>query len=584
MRKSSISKVLVLFCLCFAISKSYAWQPPVIYIYNWLKHSPLSCYHDWKEEIRADLISGGPIVTWEWDWPPQAYATEQTDWPDYSIARGKFNATGAYYVWATGYDEYGQSDSDWAKVYVFEMDLDVSGVSDSQEMDPGAYIRLNKDDDNENGTPDKDETGTVSGEDDLVAISLSYQPSSLQPGCIELKIPGSSSAIRVWSSATKGTMVLPDGSNYYKRWPIGSQPSTLYVEGYSTGTAELWLLYTPDCQYPYYPGGEHNHDPVKFTIPYMKLEKVGYTYIEPANTYSENTSIKITAVNASGQTYESFTGSVNIAEDSSDPNYVKIYCQNGGYPPSSVTLDPPNKGSKIFIAKSLAGPPPGKEGSSPPDPARIITPNYDLYQANYLSVPQWTNDLGTLHAKALGNVYDWFETRTKDIFDGASGDLATVLSKISYYEQCTHDHGGQVKDWDHTATSQVCFNPHFVQMRLDTSGGTNCGDPRTHYHTNSVIHEARHCYQDYLSSVDLGQPDDISGRPNNDDDQDWLAESVPIAPSGYILDTSSSRNKCSGTDSFSGDATYDNYGSGGTRSTSDNVIEKDAATYADNND
>jgi hypothetical protein len=592
MSKPGITKVLFLFCLCFAVSECYAWtEPPFIYIDDWLKFTPLRSYQNWKEEIWADLISGGPIVAWEWDWPPQAYDIEQSDWPDRSSGRARFNATGKYYVYATGYDEYDQWDSDWALVYVFEMDLDISGVSDASEMNPGKFLCRNKDDDDNDGVIDYDDGYNKDGipgnaddanpdEDDLVQISLSYEPSTL-PGYAKLESPyGGQNHIRVWTSPTKGigNMII-GGSDEKEVWPIGRMPPTLWVEGYSTGPAELWLLFTPDQQV--YPGGTYNHDPVKFTIPLMKLEKVGYTYIEPANTYSENTSIKITAVNASGQTYESFTGAVNIAEDTSDPDYVEIYSQNGGYLPSSVTLDPPNMGSKIFIAKSLAGP---KNYCTKPSDARIITPNYDLYQANYLSVPQWTNDLGTLHAKALGNVYDWFETRTKDIFEGASGGLATVLSKISYYEQSTdYDYGGWM-DMDHTATSKVYFNPHYLATRLDSDAVDYCGDPRSHYHTNSVIHEARHCYQDYLTTVDLGQPDDIAGKPNNDDDQDWLAETVPIAPTDYILDTPASRNKCSSTDSFSGDATYDNYASGGTRSASDNVIEKDAATYANDND
>jgi hypothetical protein len=246
MSRPSITKVVLLFCLCFAVSKSYAWiQPPYIYIDDWLKHRPLSCYHDWKEEIMADLISGGPIVTWDWDWPPQAYATEQGDWPDHSIAEGKFNATGRYYVYATGYDEYGQSDSDWAKVYVFEMDLDISGVSDATEENPG---------------------GQLWAEGPLAEIYLAYEPSSLSPGYIELKTPsGGQNFIRVWADSGKTSLVIPDGSNPYKRWPIGSQPSSLYVEGHTHGNAELWLLYTPDLP-PWYPGGEHNHDSVTFTV------------------------------------------------------------------------------------------------------------------------------------------------------------------------------------------------------------------------------------------------------------------------------------------------------------------------------
>ena len=110
----------------------------------------------------------------------------------------------------TGYDEWGQSGYDNCVVYVFEMDLDISDVNDEDEVDPGGFICVN-DDDNNNSTPDKDETGTINGEDDLVAISLSYAPSTLYPGYVELKIPYSNNNIKVWSSSNKGTLVVPDG-------------------------------------------------------------------------------------------------------------------------------------------------------------------------------------------------------------------------------------------------------------------------------------------------------------------------------------------------------------------------------------
>jgi len=190
----------------------------------------------------------------------------------------------------------------------------------------------------------------------------------------------------------------------------------------------------------------------------------------------------------------------------------------------------------------------------------------------------------------LGKPQSEEETRkaelSKAIADlSAIGDsvIKPVMDKIRLGDIPSFQHRA-VQVLGAIGTPQVCFNPHFLSVRLNSDAVDYCGDPRSHAHTNTVIHEARHCYQDYLSSQDLGQTDDIAGKPNNDDDQDWLVETVPIGPTNYILDTNSPRNKCSGTDSFSGDATYDNYTSGGTRSTSDNVIEKDAATYAENND
>jgi hypothetical protein len=48
-------------------------------------------------------------------------------------------------------------------------------------------------------------------EDDLVAISLSYLPSDLYLGYVELKILNQNNNIKVWSSSNKGTKVIPDG-------------------------------------------------------------------------------------------------------------------------------------------------------------------------------------------------------------------------------------------------------------------------------------------------------------------------------------------------------------------------------------
>jgi len=262
--------VVIWACLCLIVGKSYAWDDPVIYMIPGLTHEPLSYYDVGKEYFYADVISGGPIEEWVWHWPEGAYDIEEYYWPDHSVGLCRFASTGKYWVGATGYTEWLGSDTDWAEVYVFEMDLDIAGVSDGAEYDPGGYIAYNNDDDNENGTPDKDEAGTVRGEDNLVGISLSYEPACLTPGYIELKTPyGGEDIIRVWTDSDKQNLVIPNGSDPYKRWPIGTQPSTLYVEGYGVGTAQLWLLYTlytPPDTYVYPGGGLYNHDPVKFTV------------------------------------------------------------------------------------------------------------------------------------------------------------------------------------------------------------------------------------------------------------------------------------------------------------------------------
>lgn len=298
MNRHFLAGVVILVCLCSITANSYACEPLDIIIWDWIKHMPLDAYSVIKTEIVADVVSGGPVQTWQWLWQPGAYDVLPVFPFETHYSRGRFMSTGKYYVYVSAESYFNQWDSDWAYVYVFEMDLGISN---------GGFVPVNNDDDNGNGTPDKDDPGPVTGEDDLVAISLSYEPSSLDPGYIELKVGYSNNNIRVWTDSTKGNLVIPDGSNYYKRWPVGTQPSTLYVEGVSAGTAELWLLYSshwnPDT--PVYPGGEYNHDSVDVTVFEVEITEAServlvYTGSEVGNEPTETA----TAVGTpSGGTY-----------------------------------------------------------------------------------------------------------------------------------------------------------------------------------------------------------------------------------------------------------------------------------------
>ena len=154
---------------------------------------------------------------------------------------------------------------DIIRVWVVQVDLDIEDVGDGDEDDPGGYVTYNKDDDDENGTADYDDTGTVNDEDNLVKIELDA-PSSRPAGHrVRLEVPYGQTQIRVWEDENKGTRVLPtDAGNYYKEW--GSQdsvPSELYVEGYCyvSGTCELSLHY-----YPNYIGAALTDDVVNFRV------------------------------------------------------------------------------------------------------------------------------------------------------------------------------------------------------------------------------------------------------------------------------------------------------------------------------
>jgi RHS repeat-associated protein len=106
-----------------------------------------------------------------------------------------------------------------------------------EEDSPGRHVCRNIDDDNSNSTADKYETGTVTGEDDLVQVNLAYGPSSgINGHKITLQASSGGTKIKVWTTAEKGTEItLP------KTYVIGTDavPSTIWVEGVDTGEAML---------------------------------------------------------------------------------------------------------------------------------------------------------------------------------------------------------------------------------------------------------------------------------------------------------------------------------------------------------
>jgi hypothetical protein len=136
-----------------------------------------------------------------------------------------------------------------------EMDLDIDDISDSDEEDPAQYLALNDDDDNNNDTIDKSDSA-VSGEDDMVSLSLSFEPDSMSTGVINLS---GSSKVKVWENPTKGTEVtLP------KQWDLSSDtvPSNLYVEGVQASSS----LKDIELKLSYINGSTICDDKVKITV------------------------------------------------------------------------------------------------------------------------------------------------------------------------------------------------------------------------------------------------------------------------------------------------------------------------------
>ena len=300
----------------------------------------------------------------------------------------------------------------------------------------------------------------------------------------------------------------------------------------------------------------------------MKLEQVGPTVISTDGAYSEDTTIRVTAVDSTGATIPSFTGTVNIAE-----NGTSIYSQNGGTLPSSVNLS--SGGTTTFVAHSLAGP--KVWGTTKPDNAQVTTTNYPVWGGSAVAIPQWVISPTKLDSLAAEGVYDWVQARAKDIFASATGDAATILGTISSYSITTGDNQA---DWQRAAQSPIEINPYSIYMRLDSGYTAICGHARNTFFTDVLLHEGRHTY---IAS--------LAADSENDQDGDFLlntnAQSNMVAPNTIVLDTGDARTVCDEvgnqtyTRSYKGDNSFDQYGSPDYAS---QAFEEDAWTFAEDNE
>jgi hypothetical protein len=261
------------------------------------------------------------------------------------------------------------------------------------------------------------------------------------------------------------------------------------------------------------------------------LEQVGATRINPSNNYSEDTTIRVTAVDAhTGNILDRFTGSVSIAEDG-----THIYSQNGGTLPEEVSITA--EGTATFVVQSLAGPKVEGPNGSAPDPAEITAPDYPLWGGD-LDIPQWIVSGKQIDPHASGQVYDWFQTRARDLFAAATGDLKTVLNAVSSYSVSGAQTDGMcVTNWVRGPQSPFVCNPYYLYLRLDSASGSVCGNASQNSFANSIYHEARHAYQASLAAL-----------PGNDVDGDFLVNNIPVAPTTIFLDTPTLRSVCNESD------------------------------------
>ncbi len=94
-------------------------------------------------------------------------------------------------------------------------------VPEATEDTTGVGVRMNGDDDNHNGRPDRDDT-SVSGENDLVRVRLEGT------GATQYFVTRDNANIRVWDSVTKGTAIL-----------VSQDSASLTING----SRDVWVEY-----------------------------------------------------------------------------------------------------------------------------------------------------------------------------------------------------------------------------------------------------------------------------------------------------------------------------------------------------
>jgi hypothetical protein len=110
-------------------------------------------------------------------------------------------------------------------------------IPDAQEETPGAGIRVNGDDDNNNGTPDRSDT-TVNNENDLIEVVLDAAPTAPSSG-FKYVLKRSANNIKVWTGQNKTTALLD--ANNETNLTFSTTPMTVWIENPNGGMADLEL-------------------------------------------------------------------------------------------------------------------------------------------------------------------------------------------------------------------------------------------------------------------------------------------------------------------------------------------------------
>jgi len=183
----------------------------------------------------------------------------------------------------------------------------ISAADEALEESAGGILCANTDDDDWNGTADKDDPGPAELEDDLLPIQLALDPSDAGSGQLKLEAVSGGSKIRLWGNSDKtGQVTLP------KTWALGSDtvPGTLYVEGLAASDA-------------------------------MRDIALRLRYTDPKDTaaYCED-SIKLTSLGVDLDVDSDYDGAITDADEALEESAGGIAAVGGGLCPVNVRLSP----------------------------------------------------------------------------------------------------------------------------------------------------------------------------------------------------------------------------------------------------
>jgi len=207
------------------------------------------------------------------------------------------------------------------------VDLDMAGVTEEgDERDPGGYVALNDDDDNDNSTADKDEN-PVTGEDDLVEIWLKRSGGDPGTGTIRLSLTETGNGrIKVWDNPTKTGTPLITHDDTTESWSPADIPTSgagklLYVEGVTTSSAakdvELTLTWVGA------PGADP-YDKISITVVDVQLTECDSDWLPKGGEEDNTTTFTATVYPSALQ------GILRFTLPSEDVSDYPGYCTNAG--------------------------------------------------------------------------------------------------------------------------------------------------------------------------------------------------------------------------------------------------------------